>query len=160
QQVAQRLGFRDEERRAHRRADAEGGGLAGAHVLEQVAGVEDAHDVVERAVVHRQAAVAGLLQHLLYVVGGGPGPAAADLRPGGISLRAAAVGSVNWMTDSIISRSSSSTTPSFSPSSMTERISFSISFSMVCGSVEPARPTPRRTSSSITCISLVTGIST
>ena len=83
QQVAQRLGLGDEDGRADRPTDVE---LLRrlAEVLEQVAGVQHADDVVERAVVDRDAGVAGLLERLLHLVERGRG-LEARRSPGGRS---------------------------------------------------------------------------
>ena len=66
---------------------------------------------------------------------------------------------VSWnaMTDSIISRSSSSTTPSFSPSSTADRISFSISSSIASGSGGALEMAALETRRSTACITRVIG---
>ena len=69
EQVAEGLGLGDEH--AGRMADSISNCSGAAHVLEQVAGVEDADDVVERAVVDGDAGVAALLERLLDLVEGG-----------------------------------------------------------------------------------------
>ena len=72
-----------------------------------------------------------------------------------------AVVSRNEMTDSIISRSSSSTAPSFSPSSTADKISCWMSWFALPGTAAAVvAPVTRPTSRSITCIPLANGQST